>query len=69
MVKCKIGNILEMATRRAKRSDIWDSGGTLGSKCTLSGSVHLPCVPSFMPKYDNFEKRPVSRKPLLVERK
>ncbi len=25
--------------------------------------------PSFMPKYDNFENRPVSRKPLPVERK
>ncbi len=26
MGKCKIANILEMARRRAKRSEMWDSG-------------------------------------------
>ncbi len=34
--------------------------------CNFWNFGHLP---SFMPKYGNFENRPVSRKPLLVERK
>ncbi len=30
MGKCKTANILEMGSRRAKESEIWDSGGSLG---------------------------------------
>ncbi len=33
MGKCKIADILQMASRRAKRSEIWDSGGTSRSIC------------------------------------
>ncbi len=39
MGKCKIANILEMASRRAKRGEIWDSGGNLGSIGTISGTL------------------------------
>ncbi len=39
MEKCKIANALEMASRRAKRDEIWDSGGTLGTICAISGTL------------------------------
>ncbi len=42
MGKCKIANILEMASRRAKQSEIRASGGgggSLGSICTISGTL------------------------------
>ena len=39
MGKWKIGNISEMATRRAKQSEIWDPRGSLGSICTIGGTL------------------------------
>ena len=39
MGKCKTANILEMGCRRAKRCEIWDSGGSLGSICATSGTL------------------------------
>ncbi len=38
MGKCKTANILEMGSRRAKWSEIWDSGGSLGRICTICGT-------------------------------
>ena len=39
MGKCKIANILEMASRTAKQNEICDSGGNLGSICATSGTL------------------------------
>ncbi len=39
MGKCKTANILEMDSHRPKGSEIWDSGGSLGSICATSGTL------------------------------
>ncbi len=39
MGKCKIANILEMASRRAKQGEIWHSGVSLISIYTISGTL------------------------------
>ncbi len=39
MGKCKTANILEIGSRIAKRSEIWDSGGSLESICATSGTL------------------------------
>ncbi len=59
MGECKIAKILEMASRRAKRSGYF--------RKYMYNLWHFGQWPSFMPKYGNFENQPVSRKPLPIE--
>ncbi len=63
MGKWKIANILETSSRRAKRSEILTWGVAEGR------FVQLLKLWPIMLKYGTFENRPVSRKPLPVERK
>ncbi len=56
MEKCKIANILEMASRRAKRSEIWDSGVVWEAYVQF---LELWPMATFHAKYGNFEKWPL----------
>ncbi len=64
MGKCKIDNILETASRRAK-------GVKIGTREVFRKYIyniwHFGKWPSFMPKYGNYENQPISRKLLPVE--
>ncbi len=64
MGKWGIAIILEMVSRRAKQSDIQESW-VVGHICNF---YNLGQWPSFMSQNGDFENRPVSRKPLPVER-
>ena len=50
-----IANILKMASRRAKRSEIWVLGGGGEYMCNFWNFGQWP---SFMPKYGNLESWP-----------
>ncbi len=45
MEKCKIANILEMTSRRAKLSEIWNAGVVLGSICCYGRMVYINRLP------------------------
>ena len=69
MEKPKSSIIWKTSDRRAKQSEIWDSGvpGSLGYIIYMCNFWNFGQLPSFMPKYGNFENGPVSWKQLPVE--
>ena len=68
MEKCKIANILNMANRRTKRSEIWDLGVVSEVYMYVQYLELWPMAKFHAPKKGNFEYRSVSRKPLPIER-
>ncbi len=77
MGKCKIANILEMANRRAKQNEIWDSG-SLGGICATSwtlanGQVSCPNMAIlktdlYLRNYLPIEQKQAQFQPPRVER-